>query len=240
MALAASILVGCSQATPPATPPVITATPGASTVGPALTPFPPAATNEPTAAAASPTAEQSATSPATLTSAPVATSTATLAPVVPTNTRVPFTPKPQPSATETAVVLKYPAPELLEPENGTSRQAGKDDLVFKWRPVADLGSDECYEVSFRIINTADPGQPYNQATLLAKDTCGSLLSANILQFVLYTKKHGTPSYDQMIDAVSQSVQANVYQARWWVTVVRTDETPISPPSAQFQFILTVP
>ncbi len=222
--LCAVTFIGCNQATP--TPkPTLEPTPvaAAPTELPTLTPLPPP-----------PTASVATDTPApTSTVAPTNTSTAT-----PTRTRVPATPKPKASATNTAVALKYAAPVLLEPGPKDTRIEGKDDLVFRWKPVADLGKNECYLINVLVINSID--QRYSPFSQIATDTCNSSLSDGRLEFKLNRPKYAPPNYGGLVVDAQKLTQTNSFTVRWSVTVVRDDGTPLSPPSPQFDFKLNSP
>ncbi len=161
-----------------------------------------------------------------------ATATATL--IQPVITRIPRT------ATPTSIVFKYPEPQLLEPHAGDTRLAGKDDLVLKWKPVADLQTGECYLVTVRVTNVTDPGQRYAQSSYLAQDTCASTIGGGTLSFTLYIKRHGEPDYEGLVAIASQTAPSSVYEVRWWVNVATIDETPLSPASQEFPFTLNSP
>ncbi len=227
--LGAGTLIGCTQTAPTPTPkPTVAPTlVAAATEPPTMTPLPP----PPTASVATDTPAPTNTSAPTDTPMPTATVT---------RTRAPVTPKPKASPTNTAVALKYPPPDLIEPGSKDTRIEGKDALEFKWKPIADFGTDECYQVTVRIINLNDPTQRYGQASYLAQNTCNSAVSSGTLKFTLYPKRLGQPDYEGLVGIASQITPSNVYQVRWWVTVVRNDGTPLSPPSAQFEFRLNSP
>jgi hypothetical protein len=223
-------VIGCDRFQPAPTPtptaaPISLPTP---TVAPTLTPLPPTPTLAPTDTPAP-----------TNTPAPTDTPTAT---VTRTRVRLPQTPTPTPkaAATNTTVALKYSAPQLLEPGAGDTRQAGKDDLVFKWQPVADIGVNECYLVTVRLVNLADPVQHYAQDSFLARDTCNSAVSGGNLKFTLYRPKYAPPNYGGLMFEAEKPTPTNAFSVRWWVTVVQADGTPLSPPSAQFAFTLQSP
>jgi hypothetical protein len=226
----AVLVIGCDRLQPapaptPTAAPTFLPTP---TEAPTLTPVPPTPTTAPTDTPAP-----------TNTPAPTDTATATV-----TRTRVRLSQTPTPTtkveATNTTVALKYNAPQLTEPGAGFSYTAGKSDLVFKWQPVADLGQNECYQVTVRIINVTDPNQRYAQESYLATDTCNSGISGGALKFTLYRPKFAPPNYGGLLLEAEQSTPSNEFRVRWWVVVVQADGTPLSPPSAQFEFTLFSP
>ncbi len=226
--LVAVALTGCAFGTATPTPsPIPTAAPvvvvATATTEPTLTPLPPPVTVLATTAV-----------PASSTPAPTATVTTTA-----TSTRIPAT-RPPRTATPTAVVLKYAAPQLVEPGPGDTRMAGKDDLILHWNPVANLDTNECYQVTVRIINRADPSQRYGQATYLAENTCNSSLNGGVLEFTLFAKRHGQPDYEGLLAIASQTSPSQTYQVRWWVNVASTDQKPIGLPSKALEFTLNSP
>lgn len=161
-----------------------------------------------------------------------------------TNTRRPATPKPTETVAPTEVPVSFPAPELVEPGVAgaiDTRTAGKDDLVFRWKPVGRLDAGECYQVTVRITNVVDDehaDQPY-----LVQDTCNSGGDKPVEQFALLAKKHGQPDYEGLTNIASTGTPTNQYKVTWYVTVVRQDgaqTTPISPPSAPAEFTLLSP
>jgi hypothetical protein len=229
MVLAAAI-VGCDRFQPARTP-TRTAAPTsvpAPTETPSLTSLPPTLTLAPTD-----TPTLTSASAPTDTPAPTNTPTATA-----TTPRVRFTPTPEATATTVATAQKYSAPILVGPGAGDTRLDGKDDLLFKWKPVGNLGPNECYLVTVQVINITDPVQRYGQGSFLAQDTCNSAASSGNLQFTL--RKRNPPSYQGLVADASQNVPSSEYKVRWWVTVVIADGTPLSPPSAQFEFTLESP
>ncbi len=224
--LCAAALIGCSQATP--TPkPTLAPTPvaAAPTEPPTVTPLPPP-----------PTASVATDTPApTITAAPTITPTLT---ATVTKTRAPVTPKPKASPTDTAVALKYTAPELLEPGSKDTRIEGKDDLIFRWKPVADLGKNECYAINILVINNID--QRYSPFSQIVTSTCNSAVSGGRLEFTLNRPKYAPPNYSGLVEDASKLTPTNSFTVRWSVTVVRDDGTPLSPPSAKFEFKLASP
>lgn len=229
LAILAMVVVGCDRfqtaptpTTAPTAAPTSLPTP---TQAPTMTPLPPTPTTAPTETPAP-----------TDTVAPTGTATATV-----TRTRVRLTATPTPTAqavvTSTTVALKYSAPELIEPHEGDSRQAPKDDLQFRWKPVADLGQNECYQVTVRFINVTDPVQTYGQESYIATDTCNSGMDVGSLKFTLNRPKYVPPNYAGLMDAAQKLTPANEFRVRWWVVVVQADGTPLSPPSQQFEFTL---
>jgi type IV secretory pathway VirB10-like protein len=242
--LVAVAVIGCAETPTPAPTAEATSAPVVLTVAPTNTAAP-----SPTPLPPTPTAAPTNTAAPTDTPAPTNTPLPT-----PTNTRRPVTLTPKPTPTNpapTAVSLKYSAPQLVEPKSGDTRISGKDDLIFKWSPVADLGEKECYLVTVQVINLADPAQHYAQASYLAKNTCNSFVSGGTLSFTLPAKKHGPPDYEGLVAIASQTTPSNFYTARWWVTVVRDDgpdpnntgvekTTPLSPESEKFEFSLQSP
>ncbi len=226
LVLLAIPLVGCSQPKPSPTPtapaaPIVVA---AATSAPTATSLPPTLTPSPAA---------TDTPAPTDTLAPTSTSTAP-----PTRTRVPATRTPTPLPTNTEVVIKYSAPQLIEPHAGDSRLEGKDDLVFKWKPVGDLGADECYSISVKVVNNID--QAYGTFTQILNSTCNSPVSGGVLQFTLNRPKYSAPNYRGLIEAAQKVTASNSFTVLWSVTVVLGDGTPLSPPSEQFTFALNSP
>jgi hypothetical protein len=232
LGLLAVAAVGCSIIQPTSKP---TSTPAPTALVAVVT-----ATVAPSATSLPPTPTAAATQVSTVTDTPAATNTTapTDTPAAtPTNTRVPVTPIPKPTATatNTTVALKYAAPLLIEP-SGQSFQAGKDDLRFEWHPVTDLGANECYQVTVRVTNLTDPARNYAQDSFLALNTCNSTLSGGTVTFSLL--KRNPPTYSGLIaQAETLGGQSNIFDVKWWVTVVRNDGTPLSPPSAMFEFTL---
>ncbi len=227
LVLCVAVLIGCTQPAPTPTPrPTVAPTRvAAATEPPTMTPLPP----PPTAAVATDTPAPANTAAPTDTTMPTATVT---------RTRAPVTPKPKASPTNTAVALKYPAPELLEPTSKDTRIEGKDDLVFRWKPVADLGKDECYSINVLVINNVD--QRYSPFSQIATDTCNSSRSSARLEFVLHRPKYSPPNYANLVADAQKLTQSNTFTVRWSITVVRDDGTPLSPPSAQADFKLNSP
>jgi hypothetical protein len=243
----AAMLVGCDRfqqartPTPTPVPAVVSTSIPVPTEAPSLTPLPATPTFAPTEIPA-----LASTSAATSTE--VATETAQ--PTV-TNTRLPFTPRPKATATSTAIALRYEAPELLEPGEGATRTDGKDDFLFKWKPVADLGPHECYLITVQMVNLADPLQRYSEDSFVAQDSCNSPISAGNPQFTL--RKKNPPSYTGLVAEANArgGTPSSQYQVIWWVTVVLDNgpdpknpgkdlTTLLSPPSAKSEFTLLSP
>ncbi len=228
-ALLALVVIGCSQ-----NKPAPTITPGPTTAAVVQT-----ATEESSATALPPTPTEAATAVSATTNTPAltATSVPTDTPAAtPSRTRAPATAKPRATATNAAVALKYNAPVLLEPHAGDTRQASKDDFLFKWQPVANLGANECYQVTVQVINLADPNHQYGQDSFLAQNTCNSAISQGIMAFSLLKKN--PPSYSGLIARATQlGGPSNQFDVKWWVMVVRSDGTPLSPASEPFDFML---
>lgn len=223
-------LIGCDRLRPGPTP-----TP---TAAPTVVPAP---TQAPSATSMPPTVTLEPTEPPTVVSAlPTDTSAPTGTPTnTPAPTRLRPAATPKAAATNTVVALKYEAPKLIGPATGDTRIEGKDDLLFKWQPVGDLGPNECYLVTVQIVNLADPLQHYGQDSFLAQDTCNSATSAGTPQFTL--RKKNPPSYTGLVAvATSMGGPSSEFRVRWWVTVVQADRTPLSPASAQFEFTLSSP
>lgn len=221
-------IIGCDRLSPGPTP-TPTAAPTlvpAPTQAPSATPLPPTATLEPTQA------------PTVIVTAPTVTTAPTDTPTVePTKTRVRQPVSPKPTPTNTGVVLKYPAPTLIEPgAPGTSFTfSTNNDLVFKWQPVADLSQNECYLITVWFINVQD--QRYSPFTQLIGNSCASVISGGNLKFTLNRPKFGPPNYAFQIADAEKFTPTQVFRVRWWVQVVITDGTPLSPPSAQYEFTL---
>lgn len=201
-----------------------------------------------------PTAEPTNTPlPPTPTSAP---SNTPLPP--PTNTPIPLSPTPtatrtrppvtalptsSPTVAPTEVVLKYGAPVLIEPTAGDTRTTS-NDLAFKWRPVAALGTDECYLVTVRITNTVD--KQFGEQSFIAQDTCNDAGNAPV-KFTL-SKRQSAPDYFGLLAYANRNTPANSFIVTWNVMVVqdkgadpnKPDSTlyvPVSPPSETFTFNL---
>lgn len=184
-------------------PPTNTALPPTPTTAPTITPLPP--TNTPIPTTPAPTA---------------------------TNTRVPVTRQPTATAvpTETNVALKFPAPQLIEPGAGDTRVSGSDDLIFRWHPVAALGTDECYLVTVRITNTVD--NEYGEQSFLAQNTCNDGGSAPV-SFTL-RKRSPAPDYAGLVAIASAKSPSTSFVVRWFVTVVQNrGADPNKPDPAQF-------
>lgn len=244
MVFLAVTIAGCDRflptktATP--TPTTVPTSIPAPTVTPSLTPLPPTPTLAPTQA---PTVVIAST--ATVTAEPTGTPTPTA-----TKTRAPFTPKPKATATETAIAFKYGAPVLIEPGTGDTRISGKDDLLLRWKPVADLAPHECYLVTIQVVNLADPVQHFAQDSFLAKETCNSAVSSGNSEFTL--RKKNPPSYQGLVAQASQiGGPSSTFQIRWWVAVVldngadpqnpdRELTTPLGPSSVPNEFTLQSP
>jgi hypothetical protein len=235
MIVLAVALVGCDRFQPARTPtqtstpaslPTATGAPSETPLAPTLVLLP-TDTSVPTATGAA-TSAATAAEPATLTTTP----TATKAPVV-------IRPTSKPTTTNTVVALKYNAPVLVGPGAGDTRVDGKDDLLFIWKPAGDLGPNECYLVTVRVVNVVDPLQHFVQDSFTAQDTCNSAASSGNLEFTL--RKRNPPSYQGMVAQAAQiGGPSSQFKVRWWVTVVSADGTPLSPPSAQFEFTLESP
>jgi cytoskeletal protein RodZ len=248
--LLAFVIVGCDRFQPARTPTSMpTAEPSsirAPTEAPSEAPLPTTTTLAPSNTPALTVTPGATDTPQvadteTLTATPTATAT---------NTRVPFTPRPKATATKTAVALKYTAPVLIEPGAGDTRLEGKDDLLLRWKPVADLGPSECYLVTLQVVNLADPLQHYGQDSFVAQDSCNSAISSGIVEFTL--RKKNPPSYRGLVDiASSLGGPSNQFKVKWWVTVVmdrgpdpqnpgKELTTPLSPPSTENEFALQSP
>lgn len=243
--VAAFALIGCDRFQSARTPaPTATAVPTAISVP----------TEEPTSTAvpSSPTSEPTEVATLVSEALPTGTETATVT-VSPTatRTRLPFTPKPRATPTETAIALKYEAPVLLEPKGGATFTESRSDLLFKWKPVADLGPHECYFLTLQVINLADQLQRYSEDSFLAQDTCNSALSSGVQEFTL--RKKNPPSYAGLVaEAIKRGgTPSNKFGARWWVTVVldngpdsknpgRDLTSPLGPASQPAEFTLVSP
>jgi hypothetical protein len=229
MIVLAAALVGCDRFQPAASP---TPTPGLTTAAtfapaqtgvPSLTPLPPV-----------PTMALTDTPAATETEAVTDTPTRTA-----TKTPVRLKPTPKATATIAAVALKYAAPVLIEPRAGDTRLAGKDDLIFKWKPVAELGANECYLINVLLINLADPLQHYVPFSSITG--CNSVLQPGTVVFTLYTQKHGQPDYNGMVAESEQKYgPSSEFAVRRSVTAALDDGTPLSAPSEQTEFTLQSP
>lgn len=202
---------------PPTEPPTNTPLPPTPTLEPTVTPLPPTAT------------------PILPTNTPLPT---------PTHTRRPLTPRPAATATPSPVVFLYNAPELVEPTAGDTRLVGRDDLVFRWNPVGDLGANECYQLTLQVVNLADPNQNYGEGVYLVSESCNSRAEGKPLQFVV-RRRAPAPDYAGLIataDALA-GVPSQEYLGRWRVQVVLQQDgqtIPLSPPSAWAEFKMRVP
>lgn len=199
-------------------PPAATAT-----TAPANTAVPPTDTPAPTNTVAGPTVAVTTTT--------VVTATATRPAVVATT-------GPTATAQPTKVTLKYGAPELLEPKSGDTRIAGKDTFVFRWKPVAELGAGEFYQVFVAIVNPIDntsPNQTWNVG-------CNAD-STGYCRFVLGKTPTGQ-DYLGLLAAANRLSSPNTLKVRWSVTVVLDQGggkfVPISPTSDTIEFTLQNP
>lgn len=223
----------------------------ASTPTPAPTTVPP--TTAPTALPQPTTAPTNTALPPTPTLAPTVTKappTNTPIPTTPaptaTNTRPPVTAAPPTdaaTATATAVVMKYEAPELIEPKQGDTRRLRRDAFVFRWNPVGDLQANECYQLRLRIKSLVDPTQDhYGEVFYLADNTCNWAVGSGVVEFVV-NGRPPAPDYTGLVaeaDGKANAVDSQQYQVTWDVRVVLNDNgtlTPISPTSALGEFTL---
>ncbi len=214
------LIVGCGT-TPTATPtPAATAVPTLPppTAAPTDTPLPPTPTPEPPTDTPQPT-----DTPVPTTPAPTAT-----------NTRRPVTPRP--TATETPLTptqpaLMYPAPELVEPRSPASFVAGKDNLVFKWKPVGAIKGEECYLVTVRITNAKT--NEYGEQPFIAANTCGDFGNSNLVSFTL-PKRGAAPNYKGLMDYADKSGTSDLYHVTWNVVVVQNNGAdPNQPQPSQY-------
>jgi hypothetical protein len=146
--------------------------------------------------------------------------------------------------TATTVALKYGAPVLLEPHSGETRINGSDDLVFRWEPVAALGTDECYLVTVRVTNTVN--SEYGEQAFLAQNTCNDAGTGPVT-FTL-RKRAPAPDYAGLVAIASTKAPSTSFRVTWNVVVVQNrgadpnkpdpaQYTPISPVSETFDFNL---
>jgi tetratricopeptide (TPR) repeat protein len=141
--------------------------------------------------------------------------------VTPTPTRVLSTrvvPTPQPTATPTRIVIKYPAPQLIRPANGDRFSTALEVPILEWEPVGELASDEYYSVL--VVHYYPPGNPVHWTCGLIKET-----RVKLPEGVGY----GKADHDEFY---------------WWVTVHKATKTtsdgkpdgpPISPKSEVWMF-----
>lgn len=188
---------------------------------------------------------------------PTPTTAPTNTPLPPTNTPIPTTPAPtatltlppvtrQPTPTATAVVtvtevaLKYAAPVLVEPSSGQTRSSSSD-IVFKWQPVAALGTNECYLVTVRVTNLTT--SEFAEVPFIAQNTCNDAGSAPVT-FVL-SKRPPAPDFFGLLALAGP---AGTYKVTWNVIVVQNNGAdpnkpdpsqyiPLSPVSQTFDFEL---
>lgn len=225
----AFFVVSC-ETSPTATPiPPPTAIPTAipqPTQAPTNTPLPPTPTAAPTNTPLPPT-----NTPIPRTPTPTAT-----------QTRAPVTVQPSPSATatETEVPLKYSAPQLLEPSSGQTRSSSSD-LVFKWQPVASLGTNECYLITVRVTNVTT--SEFAEVPFIAENTCNDAGNAPVT-FVLRKR----PPAPDFFGLLALAGPAGTYKVTWNVIVVQNNGAdpnrpdpsqyiPLSPVSQTFDFEL---
>lgn len=231
-------VVGCATTPTPEPTTVPTAIP---TIIPTPTQAPTRTTLPPTPTPLPVTDTPEATSAPLVTDTPLPTDTPL---ATATNTRRPATPKPTATFAPTEVPVTFPAPELVEPGVGgkiDTRTAGRDSLVFHWKPVGRLDAGECYQVTVRVTNIVDEKQA--EQSYLVQATCNSGGDEPIDEFILHPKKGGPPDYEGLTNYASTGTQTNQYKVTWYVTVVHQDgnqTTPISPPSAPAEFTLLSP
>ena len=163
-----------------------------------------------------------------------------------TNTRAPVTRIPTELPTATQVVMKFEKPELVEPSDGATFTAKRDDLVFVWRPVGNLAPDECYLLTLQIKSLVDPQQEhYGEEKYLVSQSCNTTVESGPQHFTV-NRKAPAPNYDGLIataDAQSGNISAQEYLVRWTVQTVLNqggNYIPISPPSATGEFKLLNP
>lgn len=237
------VAVGCSSsptATPVPAPTLVPTEVPPTTVAPSPTPLPPTPTTAPTR-----TRVPATSTPLPTTPAPTATNTrrpVTVTAGVTTTVTVRATATLTPTAT--AVVLKYPAPALIEPFAGQVHRAGSEDLQFRWQPVAALGSNECYLLTVRVTNTVD--SQYAEQSFIAQNTCGHPGDTRV-EFVL-KRRAPAPNYDGLVDIANSRTPGNNFVVTWYVTVVQNNGAdpnkpdpslyvPLSPKSETFEFNL---
>lgn len=215
----ALLVVGClpsPTAVPTPAPPTAVPTPiPQPTQEPTNTPLPPTPTVAPTITLPPPS-----NTPIPLTP----TSTAT-------RTRLPATVQPTATATATAteIVLKYSAPTLVEPTTGQTHTTSSD-IVFKWQPVAALGTNECYLVTVRITNVTT-GE-YSENQFIAQDTCNNAGDAPVT-FVLH-KRPPAPDFFGAIEIANSKGPSSTYHVTWNVLVVQNNGAdPNKPDPAQY-------
>lgn len=229
--------VGCASTPAPAPTAVVapTAIPTEipkATVAPTTTALPPTPTFAPTNTTVPPSNTPIPSSP---------TATATL-------TRVPVTRQPTAVITPTAttVALEFGAPVLIEPANGATFTARRDDFQFKWQPVGDLAANECYLLTLQVKSLVDPQQDhYGQEKYLIQDSCNWLAQSGPLKFTV-NRRAPAPNYDGLVataDALAGNIPSQEYLVRWFVQVVQNQDgqvIPLSPPSATGEFRLLNP
>lgn len=237
LVLVAVFLIGCGSAPTPT--PAPTQPPLIITVVITPTPLPPTATPPQPPLTPIPTLPLTSTVPTTVPATkPVVV--ATKPPVVRTPT------KPAVAPTATALPLRFAAPGLIEPLwqppwNETQKDEVKfpgSAMVFKWRAVGGLGSDECYllSVSSEPVNANLPPRADN---FLAH--CGDQTRADhSIQFVLFQPGKGGPSYSSLMMDTSEM------WVSWTITVVKNlgqcvdqyhcKSAPLSPASYRGKFL----
>ncbi len=62
----------------------------------------------------------------------------------------------EPTATPSALPLKYPAPTLIAPENDTIFPGKYAEVILAWEPVGELAPDEYYDVTVMYIFADEP------------------------------------------------------------------------------------
>lgn len=201
----------------PTQAPTNTALPPTPTTAPTITPLPP--TNTPLPTTPAPTA---------------------------TNTRAPVTREPTALPTATEIALRFEPPVLVEPANGATFTARRDDFVFVWEPVGDLQADECYALTLQVKSLVDPQQEhYGQEIYLVQDSCNSTVQGGQLRFTV-NRRPPAPNYDGLMataDALAGNISSQDYLVRWSVqAVLRQDGNliPLSPPSETGEFKLLNP
>ena len=141
------------------------------------------------------------------------------------------------------MALKYQAPELIEPHAGDTRTTS-DDLVFRWQPVAALGTNECYLVTVRVTNTVD--NEYGEQSFIAQNTCNDAGNAPV-SFSL-RKRAPAPDYAGLVAIASAKSPSTDFRVTWYVTVIQNNGAdpnkpdpsqyiPLSPPSSSLEFSL---
>ena len=79
-------------------------------------------------------------------------------------------------------------------------------MLLRWQPVAALGSDECYLVSLRLVNTVDNQEAAK--SLIAQDTCNSAGDAPVSFTV--SKKSPAPDFEGLLPNATAKTPVNYF------------------------------